>query len=172
MKYYLKDIKSYKYILHVQIRGSHIVITADFLFLRFPLSVKITPSMAPVSELLLYYVRPDGEIVATTYSIKVGHCFENKVKSAWHTDAQTPGTATQYHVEAAPWSLCGISAVDKSTRFLVGSKANLIDADQTFEQLKRFYIEPELRPIWTQCKGTQGVSVIEQSNITVHQFHF
>ncbi|XP_012532021.1 alpha-2-macroglobulin-like protein 1 [Monomorium pharaonis] len=123
---------------------------------RFPLSVKITPSMAPVSELLLYYVRSDGEIVATTYSIKVGHCFENKVKTAWHTDAQTPGTATQYHVEAAPWSLCGISAVDKSTRFLAGAKANLIDADQTFAQLKRFHIEPEPRPIWTwtHCKVT------------------
>ncbi|RLU16697.1 hypothetical protein DMN91_010765 [Ooceraea biroi] len=122
---------------------------------RFPLSVKITPSMAPVSELLLYYVRPDGEIVATTYSIKVGHCFENKVKTAWHTDAQTPGTATQYHVEAAPWSLCGISAVDKSTRFLAGSKANLIDADQTFEQLKRFQIESEPHIwSWTHCKAT------------------
>ncbi|XP_077262894.1 alpha-2-macroglobulin-like protein 1 [Temnothorax americanus] len=121
---------------------------------RFPLSVKITPSMAPVSELLLYYVRSDGEVVATTYSIKVGHCFENKVKTAWHTDAQTPGTATQYHVESAPWSLCGISAVDKSTRFLAGAKANLIDADQTFAQLKRFHIEPEPRPIWTwtHCK--------------------
>jgi len=122
--------------------------------------------MAPVSELLLYYVRPDGEIVATTYSIKVGHCFENKVKSAWHTDAQTPGTVTQYHVEAAPWSLCGISAVDKSTRFL-GSKANLIDADQTFEQLKRFYIEPELRPIWTQCKGTQSIWVIKYNSASI-----
>lgn len=122
--------------------------------------------MAPVSELLLYYVRPDGEIVATTYSIKVGHCFENKVKSAWHTDAQTPGTVTQYHVEAAPWSLCGISAVDKSTRFL-GSKANLIDADQTFEQLKRFYIEPELRPIWTQCKGTQIIWVIKYNGASI-----
>ncbi|XP_012231026.1 alpha-2-macroglobulin-like protein 1 isoform X2 [Linepithema humile] len=121
---------------------------------RFPLSVKITPSMAPVSELLLYYVRPDGEIIATTYSIKVGHCFENKVKTAWHTDAQTPGTATQYHVEAAPWSLCGISAVDKSTRFL-GSKANLINADQAFKQMKRFHIEPEPRPTWTwtHCKA-------------------
>lgn len=112
--------------------------------------------MAPVSELLLYYVRSDGEIVATTYSIKVGHCFENKVKTAWHTDAQTPGTTTQYHVEAAPWSLCGISAVDKSTRFLGGSKRNLIDVDQTFEQLKRFQIEsePHIWP-WTHCKGTQ-----------------
>lgn len=111
--------------------------------------------MAPISELLLYYVRPDGEIVATTYSIEVGNCFENKVKSAWHTDAQTPGTATLYHVEAAPWSLCGISAVDKSTRFLGGSKSNLIDAERSFEQLKRFHIEPETRPIWTwtHCKS-------------------
>ncbi|XP_011696887.1 PREDICTED: alpha-2-macroglobulin-like protein 1 isoform X2 [Wasmannia auropunctata] len=131
---------------------------------RFPLSVKITPSMAPVSELLLYYVRSDGEIVATTYSIKVGHCFENKVKTAWHTDAQTPGTATQYHVEAAPWSLCGISAVDKSTRFLAGTKVNLIDADETFAQLKRFHIEPESRPIWswTHCK----VSTTEETTNT------
>jgi len=116
--------------------------------------------MAPVSELLLYYVRPDGEIIATTYSIKVGHCFENKVKTAWHTDAQTPGTTTRYHVEAAPWSLCGISAVDKSTRFLAGSaKANLIDADQTFEQLKRFQIESEPHIwSWTHCKGTEDPS--------------
>ncbi|KAL2717509.1 murinoglobulin-1-like [Vespula squamosa] len=118
---------------------------------RFPLSVKITPSMAPVSELLLYYVRSDGETVATSYTIEVGHCFENKVKTAWHIDAQSPGTTTQYHVEAAPWSLCGISAVDKSTVFLAGSKSNLLDPIQTFNQLKRFHPEPE-RPAWTQCK--------------------
>lgn len=115
--------------------------------------------MAPVSELLLYYVRSDGEIVATTYKIKVGHCFENKVKTAWHTDAQTPGTTTQYHVEAAPWSLCGISAIDKSTLFLAGSKSNLVDVEQSFEQLKRFHIEPETRRIWTHCKGIQNFTI-------------
>ncbi|KAK2588934.1 hypothetical protein KPH14_001789 [Odynerus spinipes] len=121
---------------------------------RFPLSVKITPSMAPVSVLLLYYVRPDGETVAATYTIDVGHCFENKVKTAWHTDAQSPGTRTQYHVEAAPWSLCGISAVDKSTLFLGGSKSNLVDPGQTFNQLKRFNPQSENRPILTRtyCK--------------------
>ncbi|XP_047344508.1 alpha-2-macroglobulin-like protein 1 [Vespa velutina] len=120
---------------------------------RFPLSVKITPSMAPVSELLLYYVRPDGETVATSYTIEVGHCFENKVKTAWHIDAQSPGTTTQYHVEAAPWSLCGISAVDKSTVFLAGSKSNLLDPTQTFNQLKRFHLDSEWSAwAWTNCK--------------------
>ncbi|XP_076621496.1 alpha-2-macroglobulin-P isoform X2 [Colletes latitarsis] len=123
---------------------------------RFPLSVKVTPSMAPMSELLLYYVRPDGEIVATTYTIEVGHCFENKVKTAWHSDVRTPGGRTQYHVEAAPWSLCGISAVDKSTLFLAGSKPNLVDASQTFDELKRFHPPSETLPIesWANCKPT------------------
>nr|XP_012138167.1 PREDICTED: murinoglobulin-1-like [Megachile rotundata] len=116
---------------------------------RFPLSVKVTSSMAPISELLLYYVRLDGEIVAATYTIEVGHCFENKVKTAWHTDARTPGSTTQYHVEAAPWSLCGISAVDKSTLFLDGSKSNLIDAAKTFEKLK--YREFSFLTSWRQA---------------------
>nr|XP_031846680.1 murinoglobulin-1-like [Nomia melanderi] len=121
---------------------------------RFPLSVKVTPSMAPVSELLLYYVRADGEVVTTTYTIEVGHCFENKVKSAWHTNVEIPGTATQYHVEAAPWSLCGISAVDKSTQFMAGSRSNLIDATRTFDELKKFHSSPtnySVRP-WFHCK--------------------
>ncbi|CAL7935225.1 unnamed protein product [Xylocopa violacea] len=123
---------------------------------RFPLSVKVTPSMAPVSELLLYYVRSDGEIVATTYTIEVGNCFENKVKTAWHTDVQTPGSTTQYHVEAAPWSLCGISVVDKSTLFLGKSKSNLISASQTFDELRRFHPTPKTSDFlsWNNCKST------------------
>ncbi|XP_050576186.1 alpha-1-macroglobulin-like [Bombus affinis] len=128
---------------------------------RFPLSVKVTPSMAPVSELLLYYVRSDGEIVATTYTIEVGHCFENKVKTAWHTDVQTPGSATQYHVEAAPGSLCGISAVDKSTLFLGKSKSNLISATQTFDQLRRFHPTPEphfLSAIHCKSMASEGTN--------------
>ncbi|KZC12116.1 Murinoglobulin-1, partial [Dufourea novaeangliae] len=121
---------------------------------RFPLSVKVTPSMAPVSELLLYYVQADGEVITASYTIEVGHCFGNKVKSAWHTDVQTPGASTQYHVEAAPWSLCGISAVDKSTRFLAGSKKNLLDASQTFDELKRFHSISEHDSSWNYCKMT------------------
>ncbi|XP_015600837.1 alpha-2-macroglobulin-like protein 1 isoform X2 [Cephus cinctus] len=121
---------------------------------RFPLSVKVTPSMAPISELLLYYVRPDGETVATTYTIEVGNCFENKVKTAWHDDVQNPGASTQFHIEAAPWSLCGISAVDKSTRFLAGHASNLINTDQTFNKLKKFDVNnvPALRS-WAHCEG-------------------
>ncbi|CAK9803715.1 Mug1 [Anthophora plagiata] len=121
---------------------------------RFPLSVKVTPSMAPISELLLYYVRSDGEVVATTYTIEVGYCFENKVKTAWHTDVQTPGSITQYHVEAAPWSICGISAVDKSTLFLSKSGSNLIDPTKTFDEIKNFRPKPVYQHVWNHCKQT------------------
>lgn len=109
--------------------------------------------MAPVSELLLYYVRYDGEIVATTYTIDVGHCFKNKVKTAWHTDVQTPGSTAQYHIEAAPWSLCGISAVDKSTLFLSKSKSNMVSATKVFDQLQRFHPIAQPLSMW-HCKCT------------------
>lgn len=133
---------------------------------RFPLSVKVTPSMAPVSELLLYYVRADGEVVSTTYTIEVGHCFENKVKSVWHTSVQVPGATTQYHVEATPWSFCGISAVDKSTRFMAGSKRSLIDAGQTFEELKKFHSKPiHLRSWSSYCKPNVTATMTTQPSM-------
>ncbi|XP_012256873.2 pregnancy zone protein-like isoform X1 [Athalia rosae] len=136
---------------------------------RFPLSVKVTPSMAPVSELLLYYVRPDGETVATTYTIVVGNCFGNKVKTAWHEESQSPGGKTQFHIEAAPFSLCGISALDKSTMFLRGGKTNMMSKDDAFNQLKRFHIKPTDSPI--QSRFNYCLKVKKQSQEEVEVDH-
>ncbi|XP_008546856.1 alpha-2-macroglobulin-like protein 1 isoform X1 [Microplitis demolitor] len=138
---------------------------------RFPLSVKVTPSMAPISELLLYYVRPDGETVATTYTIEINggdSCFENRVKTTWLDTAATedikraPGEVVRYNIEAAPWSLCGVSVVDSSTNFLArrdSKKSNLIDAEGAFDQTKKFHYNrgdtPALyQSVWSHCKKT------------------
>jgi len=43
------------------------------------LHIKIVPKMSPLSYLLVYYVREDGETVASTYTIRVNKCFANKV---------------------------------------------------------------------------------------------
>jgi len=43
------------------------------------LHIKIVPKMSPLSYLLVYYVREDGETVASTYAIRVNKCFANKV---------------------------------------------------------------------------------------------
>ena len=118
--------------------------------------MKITASMAPLSELLLYYVRQDGEVVTASHSIQVGHCFENKVKTAWHEERMSPGSMARFHLEAAPNSLCGVSAVDRSTRFL-GSQpdsANLVEPESTFARLKPFHLSPEALPLqstWAHC---------------------
>ncbi|XP_076248907.1 alpha-1-macroglobulin [Calliopsis andreniformis] len=121
---------------------------------RFPLSINITPSMAAISELLLYYVRPDGEVVATTYKIEVGHCFANNVKTAWQPDVRVPGAGASYHVEAAPWSLCAISAVDKSILFLDTKKSNLVAADKIFHRLEEIHLELEEPPA-VDCDSTR-----------------
>jgi hypothetical protein len=43
------------------------------------LHIKIVPKMSPLSYLLVYYVREDGETVASTFAIRVNKCFANKV---------------------------------------------------------------------------------------------
>ncbi|XP_023246996.1 murinoglobulin-2-like [Copidosoma floridanum] len=135
--------------------------TDQFVVHRFPLSVKITASMAPVSSLLLYYVRPDNEVVSSSHSIEIGQCFDNPVKITWHESRQRPGSMAQFHFEAAPMSLCGISAVDKSTRFLVppssggpAAEPHLLEPDSVFNRLKRFHLPAETLPLqssWAHC---------------------
>ena len=125
---------------------------------RFPLSVKITASMGPVSELLLYYVRADGEVVSSSHTIDVGHCFENQVKTAWHEDKEAPGSLARFHIEAAPFSLCGFSAVDRSTRFLksTSNEPNLLDPEAAFARLKPFHLAPDSLPLqstWSHCSS-------------------
>jgi hypothetical protein len=43
------------------------------------LHIKIVPKMSPLSYILVYYVREDGETIASTYTIRVNKCFANKV---------------------------------------------------------------------------------------------
>lgn len=42
-------------------------------------SIRITPQMAPNARIVVYYVRPDGEIVTDSISFDAEGAFENKV---------------------------------------------------------------------------------------------
>ena len=46
----------------------------------FHITVPITADMAPQAQLLVYYVRPDGETVADSYMMKVDKCVNNPVR--------------------------------------------------------------------------------------------
>ncbi|XP_067001260.2 alpha-2-macroglobulin-like protein 1 [Anabrus simplex] len=105
-----------------------------------PFSLHILPIMSPLSFLLVYYVRDDGEVAAATHSILPNKCFANKVKAKFVEKQQHPGAEVSLQVEAAPKSLCAITAVDKSTHFL--STSNILNTDQVFSALNPFHIEP------------------------------
>ncbi len=39
----------------------------------------VTPDMSPVTRVMVYYIRDDGEVVADSIAIKVAPSFENNV---------------------------------------------------------------------------------------------
>lgn len=43
------------------------------------LMLRIVPEMAPSSRIIIYYIRFDGEVVATSMPLLVDNCFPNKV---------------------------------------------------------------------------------------------
>ncbi|PSN55938.1 Pregnancy zone protein [Blattella germanica] len=95
------------------------------------LNIKILPKMSPLSYILVYYVREDGETVAATHTIKIS---------------------------AAPNSLCALTAVDKSTS-LLSKHSSKVDMDRVFQDLSRFPIEVNSGPIqsdpWEYCVKSQ-----------------
>ncbi|XP_058808317.1 pregnancy zone protein-like isoform X2 [Phymastichus coffea] len=143
---------------------------------RFPLSVKLTPSMAPLSELLLYYVRADGEVVSASHGIELlggQACFDNQVKSVWHSEQLGPGAVARLHLEAAPDSLCGLSATDRASRFLrpaaagphEPAAAGLLEPEAAFARLRPFHLAADSVPVqaaWAHCDKSRTPGVDDE----------
>ncbi|PNF16410.1 Murinoglobulin-1 [Cryptotermes secundus] len=127
---------------------------------KVALHIKILPKMSPLSYLLVYYVREDGETVASMYTIRVNKCFANKVVAKFSEHRQFPGSETLLEISASPHSLCAVSAVDKSISFL-GKPGSKLDVDRMFQDLSRFAIDANSAPLqtdpWEYCaKKAQG----------------
>ncbi|XP_069700318.1 alpha-1-inhibitor 3-like isoform X2 [Periplaneta americana] len=118
------------------------------------LSIKILPKMSPHSYLLVYYVREDGETVASMYTIRVNKCFANKVYATFSEKRQYPGSEAQMKISAMPRSLCALLAVDKSTS-LLAKPGNKMDMDRVFQDISRFRIDTNSAPLqsdpWEYC---------------------
>ena len=48
----------------------------------FVFEIAVTPAMSPVSRVLVYYVREDGETVADSINVNIKKCLQNKVISS------------------------------------------------------------------------------------------
>ncbi|CAO2606747.1 Pregnancy zone protein [Lemmus lemmus] len=78
----------------------------------FPLQVE--PGMAPLAQLLIYAILPDGEIVADTQKLEIEKCFANKVNLSFSPAQSLPASDALLKVTATPLSLCALRAVDQS----------------------------------------------------------
>ncbi|XP_072260763.1 C3 and PZP-like alpha-2-macroglobulin domain-containing protein 8 isoform X4 [Pyxicephalus adspersus] len=97
---------------------------------------RVTHIMAPLSRLLVYYVRENGEGITDSAQISIEPAFENKVSVSLSTNDSRPGEAVDIKVKATKGSCVCVSTVDKSA-YLLGSGFQ-ITPEQVFQELSTF----------------------------------
>ncbi|XP_072314553.1 alpha-2-macroglobulin-like [Eucyclogobius newberryi] len=81
-------------------------------------SQEISPDLAPDVTLVAYAVLPSERVIATSRDFITEKCFSNEVALQFMAPSSVPGELSSLTVSAAPRSLCGVSAVDKSVLIL------------------------------------------------------
>ncbi|XP_047194163.1 CD109 antigen [Hippoglossus stenolepis] len=98
-------------------------------------------SWAPLACVLVYCVRPDGEIVNDVLQLPIKPTSHNQVSLSWSHARTRPGEDVTLRVEVAePGSLVAILVVDKATRGR-GSN-NDITQKRVMEEIKAYSVSP------------------------------
>ncbi|XP_035593483.1 C3 and PZP-like alpha-2-macroglobulin domain-containing protein 8 isoform X2 [Oncorhynchus keta] len=100
--------------------------------LHFP----VTHAMAPLSRLLVYYVRENGEGVTDSLQIPVQPSFENQVSVSLSTNESMPGDHISLRVSGEKGSCVCVATVDKSLYFLKPDFQ--LSPDKVFKELADF----------------------------------
>ncbi|OWK03854.1 hypothetical protein Celaphus_00013978, partial [Cervus elaphus hippelaphus] len=105
----------------------------------FSFSFRVESNLAPIAQLLVYTVLPNGEVVADTEKLDIENCFANEVNLSFSSAQGLPASNTSLKVTAAPYSLCGLRAVDQSVLLMKPeaelspqSVYNLLSVKRTF----------------------------------------
>ncbi|XP_015826901.3 C3 and PZP-like alpha-2-macroglobulin domain-containing protein 8 isoform X1 [Nothobranchius furzeri] len=101
-------------------------------FLRFPVS----HSMAPLSRMLVYYVRENGEGVTDSLQISVQPEFENQISVSLSTNETMPGDPVILRVRGERGSCVCVASVDKSLYLL--KRDFQLSPDKVFKELAEF----------------------------------
>ncbi|XP_074161873.1 C3 and PZP-like alpha-2-macroglobulin domain-containing protein 8 [Sminthopsis crassicaudata] len=110
--------------------GAEVEVCVTYLHLR------VTPSMAPFSRLLVYYVRENGEGVTDSLQLAVQASFENQVSVTYSSNETRPGDIVDMKVRGAKGSCVCIGTVDKSI-YLLKTGFQLTPA-QVFQELTEY----------------------------------
>ncbi|XP_037083763.1 LOW QUALITY PROTEIN: murinoglobulin-1-like, partial [Pollicipes pollicipes] len=109
------------------------------------LTLPVTPTMSPQFKLLVFFVLDSGEVVSDAVVLKVEKCFNNQVDVSWDKQTARPGESASFTVSASPDSVCGVSAVDRSTELL--GTGNQITVDGVFSRLWQFVSQAHDTPV-------------------------
>ncbi|RXM94927.1 C3 and PZP-like alpha-2-macroglobulin domain-containing protein 8 [Acipenser ruthenus] len=100
--------------------------------LHFP----VTYNMAPLSRLLVYYVRENGEGVTDSIQLPVQPAYENQVSIALSSNESMPGDVVNMRVRAERGSCVCVATVDKSLYLL--KPGFQLTTDKIFQDLVDF----------------------------------
>ncbi|TMS20262.1 C3 and PZP-like alpha-2-macroglobulin domain-containing protein 8 [Larimichthys crocea] len=103
-------------------------------YLRFPIS----HSMAPLSRLLVYYVRENGEGVTDSLQIPIQPDFESQVSVSLSANESIPGDPVTLRVRGEKGSCVCVATVDKSLYLLKPDFQ--LSPDKVFKELADFDI--------------------------------
>lgn len=110
------------------------------------LSLPVTREMAPTARFVVYFVQPDGEIVADGFNFVIEDIFENKVTIQFDQTKVEPKTAVNLVVTADEGSMVNVLAVDKSVILL--ADGNDITPRRVEDQLGRLGDSPWIVRGW------------------------
>ncbi|XP_071499842.1 pregnancy zone protein-like [Diadema antillarum] len=102
-------------------------------------SFTVTAAMSPVTSMLVYFIRPNGEVVADSLKFEVEGRLANEVALDFADDEVKPGESTTMKVTSQANSLCGLGIVDKSVHILGGD--NSITSNKLIEAVRRYQLE-------------------------------
>ncbi|XP_050045324.2 pregnancy zone protein-like isoform X8 [Dermacentor andersoni] len=95
-------------------------------------------SYVPRVKVLVFYIRPDAEVIADAEQFEVEKCLQNNVTMRFGSDTVQPATSAAIHVNGSPRSYCGVGVVDKSVHLL--KQDNQLTKDKVYDILKRLDI--------------------------------
>ncbi|XP_029470045.1 C3 and PZP-like alpha-2-macroglobulin domain-containing protein 8 isoform X2 [Rhinatrema bivittatum] len=100
------------------------------------LPIAVTHEMGPLSRLLVYYVRENGEGITDSIQLNVNFSFENQVSVVLSPNETRPGELLDMKVKAAKGSCVCVATVDKSLYLL--STGFQLTPEKIFQELSEY----------------------------------
>jgi CD109 antigen len=124
-----------------------------------------TALMAPKASLVVFYVRPDGEIISDRLEVKFGFELQNFVDLKLSSEEAKPGEMLNITVSANQNSFVGLLGVDQSVLLL--KSGNDIEKSTVSEDIEKYSYTDHYNSYYSQDFYSMRYSDFESSNLVV-----